>query len=496
MKFLIINSIFIIYFVHTFLRYKKSLHMLQLNSYKNDRYLKWLNKNLKKALMLFYKSEPQKKPFVVTDRIKRLYITFTIIFFTLNILLNISTSILIPIIILVLINFGIYFVTIPINAINSIVENHINKGFYNKAKNKVKDMKNLKVVGITGSYGKTSTKYIINNILTQKYQTLMTPESYNTTMGVTKTINNDLKSIDQVFVCEMGAKNAGDIKEICDLVSPKFGIITSIGEQHLETFKTLENVKKTKFELADSIPDDGIVFLNYNDINIRNMNYKKKNIIKYGIMKEAQDNIEFDYWAENIILNEKGTTFDFCSKSGKNVRLSTKLLGTHNICNIVGASAIACEMNLNQNEISIGVKTLKPVPHRLEVKANPNGYIVIDDAYNSNPIGSKMALEVLNSFEGYKKLIITPGMIELGDKQELYNKQFGEYISNVCDFTILVGKNQTKPIQEGLKNKGYSNDKIYIASDLNDAIQKMDSIVKGDKCVILFENDLTDDYLE
>ena len=146
----------------------------------------------------------------------------------------------------VLLSIFSYRVVSLVNIVNSPIEKWIQKGFYNKAKRKLEEMPNLKVIGITGSYGKTSTKYIVSTILSQKYNVLMTPESFNTTMGVVRTINEKLNSMHNLFVCEMGAKQVGDIKEICDLVKPDYGILTAIGPQHLETFKTIDNVKKNQ----------------------------------------------------------------------------------------------------------------------------------------------------------------------------------------------------------------------------------------------------------
>ena len=187
--------------------------------------------------------------------------------------------------------FSYIFVYI-VALINTPIENNINNNFCKKATKTLKSIPDFKVVGITGSYGKTSTKYIINTILSQKYNSLMTPESYNTTMGVVKTINDKLKPIHQLFVCEMGAKYKGDIKEICDIVHPDFGVVTAIGPQHLDTFGTVENVAKTKLELVDSLPDNtGIAFVNWEDENIRKAKITKK-IVKYGLNKSA------DYYAD------------------------------------------------------------------------------------------------------------------------------------------------------------------------------------------------------
>ena len=290
MNYILINIFLITLYVYYLHKMKHGFHILQLESYKNERYKRWIkeNKNIiikKRELLLIvplilicinqtlatiagiiivfllYISRDiykEKKPLVITKRVKRMYITASTIFLILAILTNIFVSpilkneILNKILLLIslmlettLIVFSIYIV-ILINKINEPIENNINKSFYNKAKRKLEEMPNMKVIGITGSYGKTSTKYIVSTILEQKYNVLMTPESYNTTMGVVRTINEKLNSTHEIFVCEMGAKNIGDIKEICDLVKPKYGILTAIGPQHLETFKTLENVRCSK----------------------------------------------------------------------------------------------------------------------------------------------------------------------------------------------------------------------------------------------------------
>lgn len=316
----------------------------------------------------------------------------------------------------------------------------------------------------------------------------MTPESYNTTMGVVRTINERLKPEHQIFVCEMGARNIGDIKEICDLVHPRFGILTSVGPQHLDTFGTIDNVKKTKMELIDSLPDDGIAFINWEDENIQTIKIGKNNI-KYGLNKD-----KCDYYADNIEINEVGSEFDVHTKEGGNFRVKTKLLGDNNILNILGAITIAKELDLTDEEIKQGVRFLKPIPHRLELIPGKNGVIVIDDAFNSNVKGAKSALEVLASFKTHKKILVTPGMVELGDKQYEYNKKFGEMAASIADFIILVGEKQAKPIYDGLMEKGYSKDKVYIAENLEKGIQRMNQEVIQNT-VVLLENDLPDNYL-
>lgn len=502
---------------------RNGLHILQLENYYIDRYAVWMKRYIKTVvnikviilllipiicfainrkiatyvgfaveilglmyLIISTKKKKEKKPFVVTARIKRVYTTYLILFLIALATANILNYKVVLSIVNICTMFAYVFVYI-VSVINKPVEKSIRRGFCKKAKQKLKDIPGLKVIGITGSYGKTSTKYIINTILSQKYNTLMTPESYNTTMGVVRTINEKLTSMHQLFVCEMGAKYVGDIKEITDIVNPDYGVLTAIGPQHLDTFKSLDNVRKTKLELVDSLPEDGLAFVNWEDENIRNSKITK-NMVKFGLSKDA------DYYAENINITERGSIFDVVIPGKESIKIKTRLLGKLNILNIVGAVAIADKLGLTPEEIKIGAKYIRPVPHRLELKQNQNGSIIIDDAYNSNTRGAKMALEVLKSFEHKKRILITPGIVELGDKATEINQELGRNAAESSDFIILVGAQQAVPIYNGIKEKNYPESQVFIAKDLQEALSKMNEILTADS-VVLLENDLPDNYL-
>ena len=521
-NYILLNVLLISLYMYFYYKMKHGFHMLQLESYMNDRYKNWMNKNKKEkikvrdlllnipilitifntsaglitgvciSLLLYFSRQvyKAKKPLVYTKRVKRLFTTSTILFSILAILGNIFINTYIVSIILFIVSLILVlstYLVMVINKINIPIEKHINNGFIKKAKNKLNSVENLKVIGITGSYGKTSTKYIVSSILSQKYNTLMTPESFNTTLGVVRTINEKLESTHELFVCEMGAKNVGDIKEICDLVNPEYGILTAIGPQHLETFKSIENVQKTKMELVDSLPNNGIAFVNNEDENICKINFNKSNI-KYGLDEKS------DYYAYNIRMEETGSIFDVHTPTEEILNIKTKLLGEHNILNIVGAIAVAQKLNLNSDEIRAGIRFLKPVPHRLELKRNPNGAIIIDDAYNSNIKGAKMAVKTLGRFENKIRILVTPGIVDLGEYAKKYNVELGEEATKYCDFIILVGEKQAENLNEGIKNKNYPKEKVYIAKDINDAFKKL-SEFDATKSVVLLENDLPDNYL-
>ena len=371
------------------------------------------------------------------------------------------------------------------------VEARVRLGFINDARRIVKSSAQLEVVGITGSYGKTSTKHTVHAILAEQHNTLMTPESYNTPMGITITVRNMLKPIHRMFIAEMGAYKPGEILELCEIAYPKYGILTSVGPQHLETYKTIENVQKTKFELIEYLPADGIGFINIDDNNIREYAKTKLNakckVFTYGIDREA------DYRGMNLRVDENGTTFDVLFRDGEVATFTTKLLGQHNIYNIIASIALGRELNISVAKMQIATRKMKPVAHRLEIKRSGN-FTIIDDAFNSNPVGSKMALEVLGQMNG-KRIVVTPGMVDLGTQQYELNKAFGTYMKDTCDFVILVGKKQTEPIQKGLKEVDYPQDKIFVAANLTEGLQKMNEVVEAGAFVLL-ENDLPELYAE
>lgn len=516
LNYILLEILLILLYIYMHTKIKHGVHMLQLEYYKNDRYINWINKNKKTVfsfrdilmfigtiiivinkkiglvisiliallLLLGRNIFKEKKPLVITPRVKRIFVVETIIYGIIVLLSNMNILFLILINVLVVMA---YYLIIFINIINNPIERLNQQIFVKKANKLLRQMPDLKIIGITGSYGKTSTKYILSTILGQKYNILKTPKSFNTKMGIAKTINENLKPTHQVFVCEMGADEPGEIKQLCDFVHPDIGIITSIGEQHLETFGSLENIKKTKFELVDSLSKDGLAFLNYEDENIKSVK-TEKNKMTYGESKK------YTYYATNIKIGEYGSEFNIHTKNGEEIPVKTKLLGEHNIINIVGAVAVAKELGLTNSEIQLGIKLLKPVEHRLELKQYTNGAIIIDDAYNANTKGAKMAVEVLGRFKTKRKILITPGIVELGDKMYEYNKLFGKQAAPNCDYVILVGENQAKPIHDGLIEEKFNEDNIFIVNNFDEAKEKMYNIMDSNT-VILLENDLTDNYL-
>lgn len=526
----------------------REFHMLQLNGYKTPEHSWWMKKNYKRyifPLVLFalqfimfltgatlpvligfaafnlcfpIANKPGKKfkkPLKYTARVKRMLVTFSVliaVFLVIAVIKGHNTVYFnriwnenhtaftydyketqwfkraLP---FILVNSALYLtpLLVPLsNIINKPIEKSVQKWYINDAKRILSEMPSLHKVGITGSYGKTSMKFYLSELLQSQYETLKTPESFNTPMGVTITIRQHLRPTHEYFICEMGARRVHEIKELCDIAHPHDGIITSVGPQHLETFNSIENVVNTKFELADSVQAaGGKIYLNGDNDLIRSRAPKYKGAVLYGTTEGC------DYRATDVSVSDKGTEFTMTAPDGESCRFTMKLLGEHSVQNVVGAIAYAHGTGIPLEKLVLPVKRIAAVPHRLQLLDKGGDLTFIDDAYNSNPSGCRAALNVLGLFDACK-ILVTPGMVELGAKQEELNYEFGQEAAAVCDFIALVGKNQTVPIYNGIKDSGYDMNKVYVADSLGEALDKVRAYQTDKKKIVLLENDLPDNY--
>ncbi len=525
-------AIYLICIIYMILNFKYDIQMFQQNSYRISRFWRWLRPNILpawrladiallfvlmssllpgptapliaaayavvKVVMLMRKK--YKKPLVFTKRVWRLYSLTAIIALAITLPAIISltpgaTYLYTHLGISVALS-GIFLVTafswVPMLLADILlipVEKQINQSFINDAKRILASMPGLRIVGITGSYGKTSTKHYLHRILSEKYDVLMTPGSYNTPMGVVRTIREYLKPYNEVFICEMGAKQLGDIKEICDIVHPEMGIVTAVGPMHLETFKSVENVQSTKFELVDALPTDGLAVVN-NDFELC-ADRKVENVkcVRYAVTSPAPA----DYRAENVKYSASGTSFDVVGPDGFRLPLQTKLLGECNVSDILAAVCISVALGVEPDKIRYAVASIERVEHRLSIKQTPGGVTIIDDAFNSNPAGSKMAVDVLAQFTGGKRIIITPGMIELGDEQYNLNRVLGQHIGNNLDVAIIVGEYNREALVDGVKSTDFNTSNLHTVATFNDAQALLHTfLAPGD--TILYENDLPDTF--
>lgn len=531
---------------------KRDLMMLQQNSYRPERYVRWLNESgdttsawrllfviiffvglvrfnlqagaiilallacMLNALRLLRKK--YKKPLVATRRVWRITAVAAIIGLGAvagAVLLfgnfELYTSFYAVMEALLLIYCCSHIVILISVWMLTPVEKSINNKFIRRAGRILASMPDLKIVGITGSYGKTSTKHFLHRILSEHYDTLMTPGSYNTTMGVVRTINEYLKPYNEVFIVEMGAKSPGDIKEICDLVHPYAGIVTAVGPQHLESFKTIDNVQRTKFELVDSLPSDGLAVVNNDFEKIADREVGNVKCVRYAVSRHEGA----DVVAEDVKYTSEGTEFTVVDRrtvpgeSGRtpsgpyhcaprpmfpDLRLRTRLLGECNVSDLLGAVVVARNLGVPDDKIQYAVSQIEPVLHRLSITRGAGGVTVLDDAFNSNPVGSAMALDVLRDMKGGRRILVTPGMIELGDREYGLNEEFGRKAASCADIVIVVGVYNREPICEGLKKGGMDfENRVYVVDSFNDARAVLGDILRqGD--TVLYENDLPDTF--
>ena len=432
------------------------------------------------------KAENPKKPFVVTARVRRLYGISAFILAAISWLFGTIGSVfpasLWPVLLPFLIALCGLIAWGPETAVHSV--------YFHSARRKLMAQKDLIRIGITGSYGKTSVKHILGTILSEKYSVLITPQSYNTPMGVAKTIRERLLPSHQVFISEMGARHVGDIKVLCKLVRPMIGILTSVGPQHLETMKTVERVAKTKYELIDALPTDGHSFFADDQAICRQL-YEKTRIPKTLVSLSVGD---ANVWSENIAVSSEGSAFDLCFADGDRLRCQTVLLGEHNILNILLAAAAAAKLGLAKTQITRGIRRIEPVKSRMELLRTANSYTIINDGFNANPVGAQAALNVLRQFPE-RRIIVTPGMVELGAREAELNREFGKAIAQAADFAVIIGRKRVQPILDGLREAGFPEQNIRQVASLHESTAVLKQIARaGD--TVLYENDLPDNYQE
>ena len=435
-----------------------------------------------------FSEKKAKKAFVITPRIKRLYVVSFIVMTLILIAIMCSLNQANPVICV----FFPLLLPLWISLCGLLawpIEKAISELYFRDAKRILKDINDLIRIGITGSWGKTSVKFILGTILEEKFHTLVTPASFNTPMGVTKVIRSKLEPGHRVFIAEMGARHVGDIKEMCRLVHPQIGVLTSVGPQHLDTFHTLDRVIRTKFELIEALPADGEAFI-ADDGDICRKLYDKTNVRKHltGLDPETDE-----IFAEEISYSPEGSSFILCCNKER-IRCSTELLGELNIRNILLCACVAFSLGLSVEQIARGIRKIRPVEHRLQLIRHPGGLNVIDDAFNSNIRGAKQAFRVLKEFPA-KRIVVTPGMVELGEKEHEMNREFGKSMAGCSDIAVLIGRKRSEAIATGLRENGYPEENIRVVSSLDEATELLKKITTpGD--TVLFENDLPDNYTE
>ncbi len=348
-----------------------------------------------------------------------------------------------------------------------------------KARLKREEFKDLIVVGITGSYGKSSVKEFLSVILSKKYKVLKTQKNQNSEIGISQCILNKLNSDHQVFVCEMGAYNRGGIKLLSGIAKPRMGIITGINEQHAATFGSLENIIQTKFELIDSLPSNGLAILNASNSFIK----KKSQEISLD-KRLCSVNERLDVWAENIIIEPEMISFKAFSKNGDSADFELSLNGAQNIENLLLAISCSLELGMSMQEISLACKQIKPFPKTMELRQGIGKVRIIDDSYSANPQGVMAALDYLSIFKG-KKILTMPCLIELGGGSKKIHEEIGEKIAKVCDLAIITTKDRFKEIRKGAVGAGMNAENILFLENPKDIFQKIGPDLNSRSIVLL-----------
>jgi len=382
------------------------------------------------------------------------------------------------------------------------------------------------VVGVTGSYGKTGTKELLAAMLADRYNLYRPPGSYNTLMGVTRAVREGLRPYHEAFIVEMGAYRRGSIARLCNLVHPLNGIVTAVGVQHLERFGSQSVIQQAKGELVRALPPEGVAVLNGDDPLCREMaQWRSGEAIFFSVEGslggrpippmftdegllpvdvQSDRTIRADeaplqapgakqVAARNIRITLSGGDFELHFYNGEVLPIHLNLLGRAAVSNACAAAAMADRLGVSRPGIARALALIPHVRHRLEPKTGEGGVTVIDDAYNSNPTGAATALEVLASATGGRRILVTPGMVELGKLEEEANRRFGRQAAKACDLVLLIGVKRIQPIREGLIAEGFSKEMIWIVPTLNRGLDKMTDWLKpGD--VMLLENDLPDQY--
>ena len=503
--------------------YKSDLQMLQQNSYRNDRYFRWwkasnnyysVNRIIDLIVLLLMLSQfsklyvvipiaiialstkvilaakkKYKKPLVFTRRVWRLLTTMLVLSAIVMATAcvpnaeDLSTAIYavaIAATTLSVLSWGILAIC---NKAMMPVESAINKMYCDDARRILSEMQGLKIIGITGSYGKTSTKHYLYRILSERYNVLMTPGSFNTPMGVVRTVREQMKPYHEVFIVEMGAKQIGDIKEICDLVHPEIGIITAVGEQHLETFGSLSDVYAAKRELPQYLAAHGGACC----FNVCNA-LAAKMYSECGCRALASGHFG-DCTIESVNMSSDGSEFELVFSNKERAVCRTALLGLANVQNVALAACVAHDLGVSAEEIAAAAAKLRPVPHRMQ-PVSAGKLLVIDDSYNADPEGVRNAFDTLRLFGG-KRAVATQGIVEGGKEGARLNEELGRALADVADVAIVIGPNSAD-IERGLARAGYLG-KLFFARDLEDAKALFTTVLDG-VSVLLIQNDLPDNY--
>jgi UDP-N-acetylmuramoyl-tripeptide--D-alanyl-D-alanine ligase len=476
-------------------RLRRALHVFQLEGYKRRNFRRWLRAHPDKSR--FLRPSTTKKPLVMTGRAWRILVTAPLLSLFGVLLPSAAAHLWLGGAPADLITWGAataaLFVwgphLVPVaDVLLTPLQNAINARFVRMARRKLAAVAPV-VVGITGSYGKTSTKFAVGRLLGPPGEVLVTPGSYNTTMGVVRAINETLGPGHRFFVVEMGARQRGDIAEIGRLVNHEIAVLTAIGTAHLESFGSREAIKAGKLEIVGTLRAGGVAIVNSDDPAIRALKEELEgvDVVRYGLEPAGNP----DVTATGVEITRGGTEMTIADRrSGASVRVTTKLLGRHSMGHVLAGVAVALHAGRDLDSLRDPIAALSPVEHRLQLIEGAGGVTVIDDAFNSNPDGAAAALEGLGSMPARQRIVVTPGIVELGELQRAANEELGRAAAAVADVLIVVARLNRDAIVAGAEG---GKARVITVGSLDEATDELAGIV-GSGDAVLFENDLPDQY--
>jgi len=345
-----------------------------------------------------------------------------------------------------------------------------------KAKKKREKFSELIVIGITGSYGKTSTKEFLATILSEKFQVLKTKENQNNEVSVAKCVLEDLKKEHQIFVCEMGAYKKGEIKILANLVKPKVALLTGVNEQHLSLFGSMENLISAEGgkELVESLPDDGLVIVNSQNPILRNLAFEisKRKVL---VSEEGFEDVSI----KDLIVGKNFLSFEISLFSeGNSLKVNLPLIGRQNLQNLLLAICAAKNLKMTWKEIEGGLKKIKMDQGRILLKKGKNGVDILESTYSTNPSAVFSHLEHLKLWEG-KRIIILPCLIELGEKAREIHFEIGKNIKEVCDFGILITRDYFEEVKSG------AGDKVIFLDDKDKILERLEPFFEKNNVILV-----------
>lgn len=480
-------------------RIKYQLYLLQLEHYEVRRYLR-LGKKLFKP-----PSAPLRKELVWTPKAKLLLTAVLLLNFFFSAFIAfliyqfLLPSVVLSVILILSIGYGLSFFSFAFFSFSLLLiwplDFMLKKRIIDKAKQKLASstFKNLKIIAVTGSYGKTTMKEMLSAVLRERYRVVKTPENINTPLGIARLILNMEKDT-EILIVEMGAFQKGDIRELCEITPPDISILTGINESHLERFSSLENTVAAKFEVVEGAKQPGFVILNADNELVRE-NAARFIDARKAVWFSASNNPLCSYQIFKKVFQSDGSgiAFEIKKPDGATWNLKLPMLGEY-----AAGTAIACIMaaktlGLTDDQIQLGFSMMRPVPHRLQPIRAGNNVLIIDDSYNGNPDGVKEAVKTLSQFRERRKIYVTPGLVELGDKTEEIHYTLGGLLSRAANIVVLIENRATRGLRNSLEKHGFPRENIRSFKTTQQAHAAIPNILEnGD--VVLFQNDLPDNY--